>query len=420
MKTRSASIVQVLIVAAAIAGSPLWGQTLTLVNGTDGHVLAGTIPVSTAEYQRYKANPGLLKSLVLQEYSNLRDIAPGSFITDVPVFQNDTLVFGIVNYPGRDGAVVFDFRVPRGGGSANAGSGSANSGATASTTASTTAAGSANSSPATLPASRPMAYLVSESVLTPAASGSAYLAFSSFELPGNTRPVRIDRRFVDWLSIADLRRYSQRYNPLVVVQRTAESAQQIDIGESSLWEHGGSRIERVKMLITGGKLNIMVSSFGSVSRGVRYVFRYFDGGSAPGTNGASVSGQLGATTNSTTGATGTNAATSGSGALAGSGTNTTASPTNIFTLEIPVLGIGGPVYLWVAGQAEPLVVGQYAAANFSVEAEIDMKKVLDSTGLRAWAKGAELELSSAVAEPGIHEEFFYGQIPFAEIPELHE
>ena len=333
MRTKVFLLTGFLFFALCAAG---FAQTITVVNGTEGHAYVGTIPVTDVQYDRYLANPGSLKALVLQDFSRMKSVAPGSFVQDVEAFRNDAMVFGYVLFPGREGAPVFQFRIP--------------------------------------PASAQSSYAISQAVFVPGlSSDQRYLTFSSFELPQSTEDIVVDRRFVDWLQVPDLRRYSSTHRPIQVVRRTDSRTDTIGLDDSAFWEKAGARIDRFKIVLGQSKLFGMISSFQTISAGTRYILRYYP----------------------------------------------EAGQANTGTIEIPVQGIGGPVYAWAAGSQTPLVVGQYSLANFSLEAEFDLASLSRFLGFDP-ASTSTWELSSAFAEAGVYEEFSFGTVRTQEFSSLAE
>lgn len=322
-------------------------QTIGLVNGTEGQIYVGTIPVDERAYLSYQQNPLQLKTLILQEFPSMIGVAPASFAQNLSGHRNDSLIFGFALQPGREGAPIFMLRVP--------------------------------------PATGQHAYLITEEDFVPGlGSDQAYLSFSSFELPRSGEFIVVDRRFVDWLQVPDLRRYPSGFRPSQVIQRASgsspggragelEETKELELVDSLFWEKSGVKIERLKAVLGQEKLFIMVSAFQNILPGSRYILRFYP----------------------------------------------QADQMNVGSLEIPVRGIGGPVYLWPRGSDTPVIVGQYSAANFSLEAEFDLPALSRFFGLDAGTfESSYWELSSALAEAGVLEEFVYGAIPSSEFVRL--
>ena len=308
------------------------GQSITLVNRSQGHVYVGAMPMGETEYRNLLNNPSQLKQFIVQEFLSFRSLAPGALLQNFPTFsQNDTLIYGMVMYPGREGAPVFQFRIP--------------------------------------PNTDNESYAITQENFVPGSDSQGFLSLSTFEIPRDENPLVIDRRFVDWLHIPDLRKFPLSFVPSQILQRTSENAVFINPEQSAFWQKGGVQLERFKAAITTDRIFFMLSSFQTISPGTRYILRYYPQEDLPNTG----------------------------------------------SLEISVQGMGGPLFLWLPGSRTPIIHGQFAASHFSLEAEFPLEilsRYLDfdpENGSALW------ELSSAAAEAGVYEEFYYGFVPQREI-----
>jgi hypothetical protein len=307
-----------------------FAQDITLVNQTQGHVFVSARPVGPRQYEEFLANPSRFRGLVLESFESMTPLAPGAFIQGFPVFQNDTLIYGISVIPGQEGAVLFQFRVSQGMGSHS------------------------------------FAILPSTFIQDPFSNQPIRL--SAFEIPTFSSPILIDRRFVDWLNIPDLRRFARTFRPEQITQRFNGQRLELSLADSQFWQKGGTQIDRIKAGVFENDFFGMVSSFQTLTRGTRFLFRYF----------------------------------------------VDLDQRNLFTLEIPVVGIGGPVHLWVPGESLPTVIGQYGVANFNLEFQVTIDRLVELFELNPFRQGY-WEVSSAQAEAGLTEEFLYTIIRSEEI-----
>ncbi|NCN05321.1 MAG: hypothetical protein GW949_06800 [Spirochaetales bacterium] len=300
------------------------GQTMTLVNFTEGLVYYGTSPITESEYRRLLDNPNQFKTWI-QDASGYRGtIAPNSLQTQVEGFTNDTLVYGFIILPGENSAPLFQFRVA--------------------------------------PNQLGVSYAITENTFLVDAQGRT-VGLSPFEVPVSESPLLVDRRFLDWISIPDGRRFPQSYLPSQVTLRYGSETGSISLGESQFWQKGGTQLDRIKVAAAEKHIYFMLSGYQTLSRGTRYIFRYYEKISSP----------------------------------------------NLFTIEIPLGGFGGPVFLWTSDAQTPTILGQFAASNFSLEAAVDRQLLQDLFGVDLTIDGL-WEVSSAGADAGIYEEFYYGSL----------
>jgi hypothetical protein len=83
-------------------------------------------------------------------------------------------------------------------------------------------------------------------------------------------------------------------------------------------------------------------------------------------------------------------------------------------LEIPVDFATGPVLAWENGKSEPKVAGDFATADYYLEARFRLADLPASVG-KLLGKDWQIEVSSAFNQPGLSEEFFQGRFPASQI-----
>ncbi len=187
-----------------------------------------------------------------------------------------------------------------------------------------------------------------------------------FELPALS--VRIDGRFVDWLKYDDLPSWSERNPPSVQRQQGSDTAT-IKLADSQSWAKAGTDLEHFRLVRNQSELLLMVSSRSLMSRGLSVLLRLYDA----------------------------------------SGQNT-----NRYTLEIPVDGTSGPALAWDQSKPDPKVVGDFATADYYLEARFRLAD-LPAEVQKLLGQESFCELSCGFSQPGQYEEFYYGRFPVSSI-----
>jgi hypothetical protein len=193
------------------------------------------------------------------------------------------------------------------------------------------------------------------------------LSSIDFQLPAT--PVRIDGRFVDWLKFDDLMSWSERNPPFAASRQQDGTVTPIKVADGQSWAKGGTDLEHFKMIRTSSELLVMVSARSLMSKGFSCLLRCYE---SPAARNPAV------------------------------------------VLEIPVESATGPVLAWEAGKAEPRVAGDFATADYYLEARFRLADL--GAGLaKLSAKDWQIELSSAFSQPGMSEEFFHGRFAASQI-----
>lgn len=194
----------------------------------------------------------------------------------------------------------------------------------------------------------------------------AFIRPMDFDLPATA--IRIDGRFVDWLKFQDTLSWPLQSQPLKIT-RQSDGIENISLENALSFQRGGTDVEHVRMIRTANDLMVMVSSHSVMSKGLSYLFRLYANNQ---------------------------------------------EKTNRFTLEIPIDGQGGPVLLWTSGKKEPQILGNFAIADYYVEARFSLKTL--PAGLsKLFASDWIIELSSAWSDSSMSEEYFWGRFPASTI-----
>ena len=214
----------------------------------------------------------------------------------------------------------------------------------------------------------PPVFVVSQSRTLADATGQPLdLKTVDFELPAS--PVRIDGRFVDWLKYEDLLSWSERNPPAGAVRQADGKSANINLANAQFWAKAGTDLEHFRMIRSKTELLVMVSSRSLMSRGLSGLLRLYESPTAK-------------------------------------------NPSAV--LEIPLDAATGLTLAWETGKADPRVVGDFATADYYLEARFrleDLPANLSALQGKDW----QVELSTSFSQPGQSEEFFLGRFPAGSI-----
>jgi hypothetical protein len=203
------------------------------------------------------------------------------------------------------------------------------------------------------------------------AAGGTRVTLSSWDINFRNESIQIDNRYLDWLKVPDLARFSASFTPVVFTRETQGKAEALPIVESMFWKKGGTQIESFKALLERNKLFIMASGTSEIVEGLSLLLYCYENRS----DGAKAK----------------------------------------FTIEIPIRFQSGPVLLWKPGEAKPKPVGAYVKSAFFLEAEVDLSSFPEGTAPESWTAGS-FDLSSCFFGAGFSEEFFFSTINFRDVP----
>jgi len=217
---------------------------------------------------------------------------------------------------------------------------------------------------------RPAAFGVSKQNIAYAANKKPY-GFDAWEISYRRLSIHLDNRYLDWLKVPDLAKFSSSYNPGVFSRESGGKQETKKISESLYWKKGGTQIETLKSLIEDRYLFLMISSLSEMTEGLSYFFYLFDDRTKP--------------------------------------------ETRRLTVEIPLRKRAGPVFLWIPGRTDPVFIGSYVRGAFLLEAQIDSDLLPDDIRNAEWSVPSA-DLTSCYFEGGHSEEFFFTTFSAKDIP----
>lgn len=176
-------------------------------------------------------------------------------------------------------------------------------------------------------------------------------------------PVRIDGRLVDWTRVEDSISRRPGAAPATFRRADDEDGVELPIDEAFFWERGGTDVESVRAVRSQTHLYLMFEAESNIIDGTSY-FLY-----------AHPSRSIEAP--------------------------------NRFTVEIYVTGPSGFVYLWEAGNARPIIIGDYAYDRFFLEARIGRSR-LPTDALLFADEETSFDITAALYSAGLVEEFDVG------------
>jgi len=195
--------------------------------------------------------------------------------------------------------------------------------------------------------------------------------FDAWEISYRRLSIHLDNRYLDWLKVPDLAKFSASYNPGVFSRESGGKQETKKISESLFWKKGGTQIETLKAMIEDRYLFLMISSLSEMAEGLSYFLYLFDDRSKP--------------------------------------------DTRRLTVEIPLRKRAGPVFLWMPGKSNPVFIGSYVRGAFLLEAQID-SDLLPEEILNAEWSTPSADLTSCYFEGGHSEEFYFTTFSAKDLP----
>ncbi|MFQ3621620.1 MAG: hypothetical protein SNJ78_11835 [Spirochaetales bacterium] len=193
-------------------------------------------------------------------------------------------------------------------------------------------------------------------------AGQAYGLYP-WELTLSTSPIQIDNRYLDWRNIKEIQQFPSSFVPLKAFRYQNRKPQEIPFPNSSVWPSKGTAVETIKIAKGEKDVYVMLSSYSPLDKGTSFWF-YFKGPMA---------------------------------------------------VEIPILGKGGPILLWLPSRDQPVHIGVYAADLFMLEGQMQGKRLPQE----AWElldNTQEVILSVSASGKEGAEEYYLSRIPLDSIP----
>jgi hypothetical protein len=165
-------------------------------------------------------------------------------------------------------------------------------------------------------------FTVSDVDLWKSSAGESLVLYPwDIELPRT--PIQIDNRYLDWRKIKELRQFPTSFLPPKVLRHRGGSPERIRFDQAKTWPSKGTAVEGLKILRGQREVHFMISTYSPMEVGTSYWFYLLP----------------------------------------------LSSPTGL-ALEIPIMGKGGPILLWVPGMEKPTQIGTYVSDLFVLEGEL--------------------------------------------------
>jgi hypothetical protein len=195
--------------------------------------------------------------------------------------------------------------------------------------------------------------------------------FLVWEISYRTHAIQVDNRYLDWLKVPDLAKFSSAFSPGLFSRESGGLRETLKISESLFWKKGGTGVDTLKVLLEGNRLFIMISGNGEMTEGLSYFFYIFDDRSGGG------------------------------------------SPK--LTVEIPLQRLSGPVFLWDPEYDSPLYIGSYVRGAFLLEARIDLFRIPAKIREHNWTD-LSADFTSCFFNAGHTEEFYFTTFSEIDVP----
>ena len=176
----------------------------------------------------------------------------------------------------------------------------------------------------------------------------------------------VDGRLIDWLDVSPVLNFERDFVPLRILQGGADETRRIAYEDALFWGGGGTFLNNVRAYMEHDRLYWMVTSFYEITEGLSIFLYFYEGNST--------------------------------------------RDSNIYTIEVPVAGISGPVLLWEdTGSVE--IIGTYRRGDFFIEFLMEKEQLPEiiQQSLEDRKRGS-FDLSSGFSDGQIFEDFLFGNI----------
>lgn len=233
---RTLALSAILLMAAAV---PLFAQVNAagLYNATGGTAYVISLPTNSAEFNAMLNNPGELKDVIRQYADQIIVLPSGGLYRSLPLYRQDSLVFGYILEAGQLEHPLFALRIAAGDGGSY--------------------------------------FEINENDLLKNGQGG-YVGFSSIEdqLPAQTGQ-QIDGRIIDWLQVPDALRFARSFTPLRARRESSATSIEISLDNAVYWGKGGTGIDRVRITVNDDFLYGMMSSYQELQDGLSVLLYYY-------------------------------------------------------------------------------------------------------------------------------------------------
>jgi hypothetical protein len=225
-------------------------------------------------------------------------------------------------------------------------------------------------------------FVIGESDLWKGKSGQHEVIYPwELELPDGK--IRIDNRYLEWRTVPEVKAFNTSFVPDMMIRYRGGASEKVLLSQSKEWPSKGSAVESVKIVLGIENLFLMISAFSPLGPSTSYWF-YLRPEKIEGSPGPEPQ--------------------KGSWILA---------------VEIPIVGKGGPILLWIPNTEKPIQIGTYTAELFQLEGEIESKYLPDEVKRRV-GEISRILMSVVVQGREGAEEFFLTEFSPQDIPLLSE
>lgn len=211
------------------------------------------------------------------------------------------------------------------------------------------------------------AFTVSDSDVWRSAAGESHVLYPwDIQLPRT--PIQIDNRYLDWRKIGEVKQFPTSFVPSRVLKHKEGTAERIPFDKAKTWPSKGTAVEGLKLLRAENAVYLMISSYSPMEIGTSYWFYLLPPSSNSG-----------------------------------------------LAVEIPIVGKGGPILLWIPGEEKPIQIGTYVSDLFVLEGEL-LARYLPPEAETLVQQVSKVWMSVSVAATEGTEEFYLTELTLPDIP----
>jgi len=181
-------------------------------------------------------------------------------------------------------------------------------------------------------------------------------------------PIQIDNRYLDWRKIGELKQFPTNFVPQKVFIHKGGTPEKIPFEKAKTWPSKGTAVEGLKLILGEDAVYLMISSFSPMEVGTSYWFYLLP--------------------------------SSSTGGLA---------------VEVPILGKGGPILLWIPTIEKPVQIGTYVSDLFVLEGEL-LARYLPAEADPLLQQVSKMWMSVSVPTADGTEEFYLTEFVLQDIP----
>ncbi len=211
------------------------------------------------------------------------------------------------------------------------------------------------------------AFTISDGDLFKTSAGESLLLYP-WEIQLPRTPIQIDNRYLDWRKIGELKQFSTNFVPSRVLKYKGGSPERIPFDKARTWPSRGTAVEGVKLLRSEEAVYLMVSSFSPMELGTSYWFYLLPPSSSRG-----------------------------------------------LAVEVPIVGKGGPILLWIPSMDKPVQIGTYVSDLFVLEGELS-SRYLPAEADSYLQQVSRVWMSVSVSTTEGTEEFYLTEFGIPDIP----